>query len=445
MTTNLQPDISIENLRENISKERKIVSELNSLYNYMKNSDNRQEKNMISSQIQGLTSALNATGKNVLSSAEKISLFQPLDKKKTEETKENKVNVMQINKKLPVQEKAEKIPMGKLKFKPDILEKLAIKRTRKKEEKEVKKVKEKKPSIYVKFSSKLFYNYSMSLINKGKFRRLRRDLVKSNLGFVPGSYISVIFFSTLVSVVAAVFVMLFFLFFNVGATPPFITIAGETLASRFLKVFWLLFAIPVAAFAFTYFYPSLEKRSLESKLNQELPFAVIHMSSISSSMIEPSKIFGIIISTKEYPYLEKEFIMLQNEINIYGYDLVTVLKNRSYNSPSRKLSELFNGLATTITSGGNLPEFFDKRAQTLLFEHRLDKERQSKAAETFMDIYISVVIAAPMILMLLLIMMRISGLGISLSTGTITLIMVLGVTLINILFLTFLQLKQPGE
>ncbi|HEB47155.1 MAG TPA: hypothetical protein ENI22_01670, partial [Candidatus Pacearchaeota archaeon] len=172
-------------------------------------------------------------------------------------------------------------------------------------------------------------------------------------------------------------------------------------------------------------------------------FAAIHMSAISSSMIEPSKIFSIIISTKEYPYLEKEFIKLQNEINIYGYDLVTALRNRSFNSPSRKLSELFNGLATSITSGGNLSDFFEKRSQSLLFEHRLDKEKQSKASETFMDIYISVVIAAPMILMLLLMMMRISGLGISLSPSMITLIMVLGVTLINIFFLTFLHLKQP--
>ena len=60
-----------------------------------------------------------------------------------------------------------------------------------------------------------------------------------------------------------------------------------------------------------------------------------------------------------------------------------------------------------------------------------------------MDIYISAVIAAPMILMLLLMMMRISGLGISLSTGMISLIMILAVSLINILFLAFLHIKQP--
>ncbi len=58
-----------------------------------------------------------------------------------------------------------------------------------------------------------------------------------------------------------------------------------------------------------------------------------------------------------------------------------------------------------------------------------------------MDIYISVVIAAPMILMLLLIMMKISGLGIGFSTGMIGLIMALGVSMINVVFLVFLNVR----
>jgi len=49
-----------------------------------------------------------------------------------------------------------------------------------------------------------------------------------------------------------------------------------------------------------------------------------------------------------------------------------------------------------------------------------------------------------MIFMLLFMMMKISGLGVSLSTQMITLLMVLGVSLINVIFLTFLHLKQPS-
>ena len=245
--------------------------------------------------------------------------------------------------------------------------------------------------------------------------------------------------------IAGVAITSFFLFFNISAKLPIITFATESIASRFLKVFWILILVPVGTFLAMYFYPSLEKRAVEAKINQELPFATIHMAAISGSMIDPSKIFTIIITTEEYPALSKEFTKLLNQINVYGYDLVGGLRNMAFNSQSRKLADLFNSLATAITSGGDLPDFFDKRANSLLFEHKLEKEKQAKIAETFMDIYISVVIAAPMILMLLLMMLKIGGLGIGLSSGAITITMILGVIVINIFFLTFLHLKHPGE
>jgi len=194
-----------------------------------------------------------------------------------------------------------------------------------------------------------------------------------------------------------------------------------------------------------YFYPTLEKESLERKINQELPFATINMAAVSSSLVDPTKIFSIIISTKEYPTLRKEFIEILNGVNVLGKDLISVLKNNAYTSPSKKLANLFNGLATTINSGGDLSKFFEERAKNLLFEYKIDQEKDTRAAETFMDIYISVVIATPMIFMLLMIMIQISGLGISLSIPVITLIMILGVTVINIIFLTFLHLKQPKD
>lgn len=303
---------------------------------------------------------------------------------------------------------------------------------------------EKKPSKYIDISNKFFFKQAKSLAKKEMFSSLDRDLIKANLQIIPQSYISMILFTTFLSLIAAFFVFLFFMFFNFGAKFPLITLANEGLGTRFVKVFWILFIIPIATFLLMYIYPSLERKNNETKINQELPFATIHMASISGSMINPSKIFSILATTQEYPAMEKEFVKLMNEINVLGYDLVTALRHSAFNSASDRLGELFNGLATTITSGGNLPIFFEKRAQSLLFEYRIEKEKYTKSAETFMDIYISVVIAAPMILMLLMMMMKISGLGISISTALITVIMVIGVSIINIVFLTFLHLQHTG-
>ena len=324
------------------------------------------------------------------------------------------------------------------------IEKESLKRLKKKEEKTVEK-KIKTPSSYVKHASSMFANYARKLIKDGYFKALEKDLIRANLEYVLPSYVSLILYTTLWSILVGGIITIFFLFFNVGPQLPIITMTTEGILSRLMKVFWIALIIPIGTFVAMYVYPSLERKSEEMKINHELPFAVIHMAAISGSMIDPTKIFKIIIQTGEYPAITKEFTKLLNQINIYGSDLVGGLRNMAYNSPSRKLSDLYNSLAIAITSGGDLPDFFEKRSDSLLFEYRLEKEKEAKASETFMDIYISVVIAAPMILMLLLMMLKIGGLGIGLSTGTITFTMILGVVVINIFFLTFLHLKQPGD
>ena len=423
-------DIFIK-LKKDIVREKKAIGELNSLYNEISKIGNSSEKAMINSQINALANSFKKINEEIGKKLGEISLMKSLHEPK-------------IERKITPIFKPEKEEIKKAREIITSLEKRTLKRLRKKEKKKVKK-KGRKASNYVRLSNKLFGGISSSLLKKGWFKNLKRDLIKSNMQYLAKSYLSIMFFTTLLSFIVSIFVFIFFLFFNFGINFPFITTVETSIISRIGSVFWILIVFPFIAFIFTLLYPSLEKRSIESKINQELPFATIHMSSISESLVEPSNIFKIIISTEDYPTLEREFIKLLNEINVFGHDLVTALRNSAFNSPSKKLAELFDGLATTITSGGDLSDFFDKRSQTLLFDYKLEKEKKTKSAETFMDIYISVVIAAPMILMLLLIMMRISGLGLALSTSMISLIMVLGVSTINIIFLIFLQLRQSRE
>ena len=467
-----------EELKKEIALEKKAVKELETSLNHLENARDAKEKKMVREHVNALKNSMKKSNENVLIELEKINVARPLVNGNKEPAKvsiqgghnqrsypegtrtstrrepsiegKNLQAGIEKNEKKKIENLKKKIfltgdgmPKGLSKSAKQlsVLEREVIKRIKKKRQKVERKEIE-KPKKYTKIANQIFYNTARKISTEKSFDTVRKDLMKTNLAFTPITYLSLILFTTLISAIVGFFIFIFFLFFRIGFESPIITIAQENFGLRLLKVFWIIFMVPIITFLFMYFYPSLEKKSGENKINHELPFAAIHMSAISQSLIEPSKIFSIIITTKEYPNLEKEFIKIMNQINVYGYDLVTALRSTAMNCPSKKLSDLLNGLATTITSGGGLSEFFDKRAQTLLFEHRLEEEKATKAAETFMDIYISVVIAAPMIFMLLLMMMRISGLGISIGTSSITLLMILGVSLLNIAFISFLQLKK---
>lgn len=425
---------NFEKLIGNLLEEKSTIKELASLFDSLKNAETGQETAMISSQIKEINDYVK--GKNIEAgeNLDMISLSKSF-RKKAKKPAELPKAAKALEKKA-IREKVPNVGLTEL-------EKLTIKRLKTKGEK-LEKEKVTKPSRYAKISNRFFGRLSESLIEKNFFSSLEKDLTRTNIELTFQSYISIVLFSTAVSLIVSFFIFLFLLFFDVSNFPA-VSLITQNMLTRLSQVFWIIIVIPAGIFAITYSYPSLERKSAETKINQELPFAVIHMATISGALIEPSKIFSIIIATKEYPSLQPQFTKLINFINIYGYDLVNALRKVALSTPSRKLADLFNSLAVTINSGGSLVQFFNKRADSLLFEYKLDREKYIKFSETFMDIYISAVIAAPMMLMLLLMMIKISGLGLSLSSSMISLIMVLGVSLINVVFLVFLHLKQQRE
>jgi len=284
-----------------------------------------------------------------------------------------------------------------------------------------------KPRIYAKIANKIFFNISSRIIDGGYFKNTELDLKKANLPYIVNSYISMALLSgTIAFVLGTLFSFLLFYYYSNW------------------QFFWIAVGLPAITIIGYYFYPEAEKQSVERGINQELPFVVIHMSAIASSGIEPSSIFEIIAKSGEYKHTGFEIKKMINQVNLYGLDLVTALRNSAKTTGSLKLSELFNGLASNISSGGSLESFFDKRAESLLLDYKLEREKYTKSIDTFMNVYIAVVIAAPFIMMMLLIMFNLTSMNIGISTNALSIIMISAVAFINIIFIMFLSIRQPS-
>ncbi|MEI6849639.1 MAG: type II secretion system F family protein [archaeon] len=300
------------------------------------------------------------------------------------------------------------------------------------------------PRGYLKMSNRLFLEPAQNLIRKGYFKDLSLDIKKANIDILFSTYVAMLLFTTLLFIFVGLIAVVFFTFIKVDLIAPFFSFYNIFSINRFLELLLIPIILPMIVFFFIYRYPVSERGSLARKIEIELPFAVIHMSAISGSGIEPTQIFKIIGLNREYPYLRKEIRKVLNQINVYGYDLVTALNNVAKNTPSQRLAELFGGLSTTITSGSNLQTFFEKRSETLMVNYRLEREKYTKMAETFMDIYISIVIAAPMILMILLVMIVVLGIAGDISIFMLSAISISVIALLNLIFLAVLHIKQPN-
>ncbi len=457
---------SIGALKENVKHEKRIIKELGDLLGYLDTIENLKkigyrineaEKKLLYNTLKSLTSQLNILNNSLPEILRKISYVKEIPEEKSSIAKEikrgKKEELISLKYEHPAFDKKGVLATVKKSEKARFLKELSltnstIKKLKKKYDylesnKEVTKFK--KPSKYAKYSNKFFSGFSNRLTKKGYLINLSGELRKANLPFLSHTYISMSFLSGFIAFFASLLLLLVLLFFNISVDYPFLLSAGESIGLRFLKYFWLVIVIPVLTFFILIFYPSLEKKSIAKKINQELPFVVIHMAAIAGSKVEPTNIFKIIVTGREYPHTKKEFKKILNQVNIYGYDLVSALRNSARITSSNRLSELFSGLATTITSGGDLDEFLAKRADTLIFNYKMERDKSTRVAETFMDIYISVVIAAPMIMTLLLVMMSVTpALSFGISLQATNLLMLLGIALINIIFIAFLHLKQPA-
>jgi archaellum biogenesis protein FlaJ (TadC family) len=281
-----------------------------------------------------------------------------------------------------------------------------------------------KPNPYAVFSSKYFRKHSDKMLTN--FSSLNKDLKKANMSILLSSYLSMAMMSMSIAFVFGLFL--------------FVGLLVISLSNWYF--FFLPFGFTGLVMAGFYFYPSSEASSVEKNISFELPFATIYMAAIAGSNIAPVKIFKIIMGSAEYVNVGAEIRKVITQIEVYGYDIVTALKNVSKTTPNKKLSELFSGLATNISSGGELKNYLEKKAESFLTDYRLERQKYTALAGTFMDVYISILIAAPLIMMI--IVMNVAGLGfIGLGIQPLMFLSVLLITIANVIFLFVLNAKQP--
>ena len=286
--------------------------------------------------------------------------------------------------------------------------------------------KERKPNAYITFSSKFFRKYSDGV--SPNFKEIGKDLKSANVPILLSSYLSMAIMSSLIAFSVGIFIFAMMMIVSLSNWIFFVAPFGLT-------------GVTMAAF---YLYPASTASTVHKNITYELPFSAIHMAAIAGSNITPVKIFKIIAASTQYPNIGAEMKKVIMQIEIYGYDMVTSLKSVAKTTSNKKLSELFSGLATNISSGGALKNYLEKKSEGFLVDYRLERQKYSALAGTFMDVYISILIAAPLVLMMMFIVMNVAGLGMGgLGINAMMVLAIGGVVIVNIIFMVILNMKQP--
>lgn len=294
------------------------------------------------------------------------------------------------------------------------------------------------PNAYGTLSNKFFGEFTDKLLNKKSplIQSLSDSVRTSGMNILSKTYVSMVFFSTFIGSIVLAFL-----------ATIFTAAAGLQIPVVILSGFLTLIFGAALIFGIMYAYPASEAAKKSKAINNDLPFAVIHMAAVAGSGAQPIAIFRLILKSGDYKGLESEVKKVVNFVNLFGYDLSTALKNVALRTPSKRLKELLTGIAATIESGGSLKSYLNSIAEDSMNTYRLERKKYVESLSTYSDLYTGILIAAPLLLMVTLAIINLMGgkiAGLSVATiawfGTLV-----ALPVVNVLFYLFLNLTQPED
>jgi flagellar protein FlaJ len=165
------------------------------------------------------------------------------------------------------------------------------------------------------------------------------------------------------------------------------------------------------------------------------------MGAVVESGIPPSLVFKLISRFEEYGEVSTEMKKIVRNIEVFGLDPLTAMKEVAKRTPSESLKQIFYGFSSTIESGGNIKLYLKNAGQQALFEWRLKREKFLQQLSAYAEFYTGILIAAPLFIISLFAVMNliqpdIGGFDIlTLTKLSIYLI----IPVVNVVFLAFLR------
>lgn len=222
------------------------------------------------------------------------------------------------------------------------------------------------------------------------FLPIKDTLPKADIKIPFRTYMSMIFlvsaFLYLASLVSIFFVLKVFI------------------VSTFLMIAYLIFVpITIALISFTTlsFYPYQKANDRRRNIEVNLPFVLTHMGAIAESGIPPYIIFKLIGGFEEYGEVSQEMNKVVRNVDTFGLDPLTAIKEVAERTPSEDLKQILMGFVTTTESGGDVKSFLKNAGQQALFDWRIKREKFLQQLSAYAEFYTGLLIAAPLFIIAL--------------------------------------------
>ena len=246
---------------------------------------------------------------------------------------------------------------------------------------------------------------------RDQYAQLRSDLVSARSTTPFEVYISTALVSSIVvGLGMAVVIGAFTYLLNLpnlilyrGQVPPTIVELSKyslLVGTIFAVIFSLHFFGGFTYIAFLV-YPNIIAGDRRRKIDASLPYAINYITSMSTAGITPAEVFRLLGDSAIYGECSVEARYIAREIDIFGRDLIDALRLVSSSSPSARMKEFLQGAMASISSGGNLTEYFRTKANQYALENRQTQKLFLDTLGLVAESYVTAVVAGMLFLIIL--------------------------------------------
>ena len=257
------------------------------------------------------------------------------------------------------------------------------------------------------------------LAKRDRYTQLRNNLISARLKKTFETYLATAYISSLAAglVGAGILGMLAWIIrlpsviiikMRLANSPilasPFINIVGTTLIT--ICAFILFGAITYEIFMV---YPAVAAGSRSRNIDANLPYAINYLSSMSTAGITPDEIFRLLGDSPIYGECAVEARYIAREVDIFGRDLLDAIRIVSLSTPSQRMKEFLQGATASISSGGNLTDYFRTKSVQYALENRQTQKQFLDTLALLAESYVTVMVAGVLFLIILQSIMSVMG------------------------------------
>jgi flagellar protein FlaJ len=227
--------------------------------------------------------------------------------------------------------------------------------------------------------------------------KLRRNLRAAHIPVTAEQYLRSIHLGLSLTILA--FLVLFAIS---GLSGYELQVLGFSTGDTWLWILIFLIMVP-ATYLFRMYFPLILALGRKNRIEQDLSYAVSYMEALSTTMTPYAMMRRMYEEQDMFGEISKEFGIIVRNVEVFGEDLITAMRDLQETTPSPHLRDFLNDLGIVFDSGGDINSYLAAKTRFFRDQAEQDLALTLKTIEIMAEVYVSAFVAGPIALIIMIV------------------------------------------